>query len=207
MPFDVFVLSLGQAAGLEYIRGRFGREEVTSFESDNRFKTFTWKSEAIGAERSGTSMVLDDAGILTVTISGRQPQERSYNTSGTAIPHILLEQLLARMLEVEKKEMVVDVIRSDGRIVPTYVSEIELKDVAAEEDISYMVKLLPLEGRDSFELVYLNDRKHILGSRVREDVYTILESVEPQEAASLFPERAEFILQSDKLKKYLDEMI
>jgi hypothetical protein len=53
--------------------------------------------------------------------------------------------------------------------------------------------------------VYLNERKGISGSLLRREETYQFESIDPEDAARLFPERAEYILQGDKLKKYLDE--
>jgi len=196
-----------QAGGLTYIRGLPVREQVTSFQSDNRCTTFTWKSEHVGDQRSGVSMVLDDAGILSVTTSDPGPREKSYRICGTMIPEILLEQLLGLMVEADKREGIIDVIGSDGKIVPTHILEVELEKASVEKDVSHTIKLMPLEGRASFQLVYLDDRGRILRTIVKSEGYFVFEIAEPEDVARIFPERSEFILQSDKLKKYLDEMI
>jgi hypothetical protein len=79
------------------------------------------------------------------------------------------------------------------------------------EDAAYMVKLTPLDGRGFFKYVYLDDQSRICrisSSCVRGQGTLLFNRTEPEEAAKRFPERAELILQDEKLRQYLmDEMI
>ena len=200
-----------QAESLYYIKGLFVNEEVASFQSDNRFDRFVWrfdrfvwKSTGIAAEKEGAAISLDEAGILTVTTFGEEPKENSYYIGASAVPAVLIEQLLAQLLDSNKKEIVVDMIEAGGRVTPTHIIQIEPEEAAAERDAAHVVKLVPLDGRGFHQLVYLNERKGISKSLLqREETYS-LESIDPEDAAKLFPERAKYILQGDKLRKYLD---
>ncbi len=194
-----------EAAGLYYIGGFYAREQMMSFESDNRFDRFSWKSETVAASRRGTKISLDETGTLTITKFGEQLQENRYRRSPVAIPGTLLEQLLRQMLDSDKKEIIVDLIEPGGRIIPTYISGIETEDIAPQEEVWRMVKLTPLDGRGFFQWVYLDDQKQISKILVREEEIYIYERADAEEAARLFPERAEYILQSDKLERYLRE--
>ena len=200
-----------EAMGLYYTRGPFPHEEMTSFQSDNRFDRFTWKTESVAAERSSIEIVLKDGGLLTITKSGEPDRESSYHTGDTAVPEILLEQLLARIIDSEIQEVIVDVIMPAGRIVPTHISQIKPEDAATEDVGPYMIKLMPLSGRGFFQLIYLDSQKRIWRTEQQsfertEDRY-YFDRADPEDAAKRFPERSEFILQSDKLKQYLDAMI
>jgi len=100
-----------QAASLYYLTGLFVHEEVTSFQSDNRFDRFVWrfdrfawKSAGIAPEREGAAISLDEAGILTVTTFGEEPKESSYYIGASAVPAVLIEQLLAQLLDSDKKD-------------------------------------------------------------------------------------------------------
>jgi len=201
-----------QAASLYYLKGLFVHEEVASFQSDNRFDRFVWrfdrfawKSAGIAAERDGAAISLDEAGILTVTTFGEEPKESSYYTGASVVPGVLIEQLLAQMLDSDKKEIVVDIIDAGGRITPTHIIQIEPEGATAERDAAHEVKLTPLDGRGFYQSVYLNERKGISKSLLQREETYVFESIDPEDAAKLFPERAEYILQGDKLKKYLDE--
>jgi len=201
-----------QAASLYYIKGLFVHEEVASFQSDNRFDRFVWrfdrfawKSAGIAAERDGAAISLDEAGILTVTTFGEESKESSYHIGASAVPEVLIEQLLAQLLDSDKKEIVVDIIEAGGRVTRTHIIQIEPEGAAAKSDAAHVVKLMPLDGRGFYQLVYLNERKGISKSLLRREETYLFESIDPEDAAKLFPERAEYILQGDKLKKYLDE--
>jgi len=200
-----------EAMGLYYIKGLLVHEKMTSFQSDNRFDRFTWKTESAAAERSSIEIVLKDKDIVTVTESGEGRQENSFHTGGTAIPEILLEHLLAVIIEGSVEEALVDVITSDGRIIPTHISQIKPQVATADQSEAYMVKLMPLSGRGFYQLVYLDEQKRISESQQhsleRRENKFFFERADPEDVAKRFPERSEFILQSDKLKQYLDEMI
>jgi len=200
-----------EAMGLYYTKGPLVHEEMTSFQSDNRFDRFTWKTESAAAERSGIEIVLEDKDIVTVAKSGEGRQENSYHTGGTAIPEILLEQLLALIIEGGVEEALVDVITRHGRIVPTHISQIKPQDATVDQSEAYMIKLMPLSGRGFYQWVYLDEGKRISESQQqsldrREDTF-FFERAEPEDVAKLFPEHSEFILQSDKLREYFDDMI
>jgi hypothetical protein len=115
-----------QAAGLLYTRAPYSQEQVTSFQSDNSLDGFVWKSETSGAAgRSGTEIIADKNDVITIRKFDVQPEEKSYQLSPAAIPNIFLQQVLSQMLDSGKKETVVDIIRPDGTIAPTFISRIE----------------------------------------------------------------------------------
>lgn len=198
------------AMSMYYIKGVSPREDVTSFKSDNRFDRFTWKTESVARERISIEMVLEGAGILTVTkVSSSSiddsPKPHRYHTTSATVPEMLIDQLLERMIEDGLEETLVDMITPYGSIVPTHISQIRPDSTADAEDAAYMVKLTPLDGRGFFQLAYLDDQSRISRSLVRGRNTLLLERATPEEAAKEFPERAEFILQNEKLKQYLDD--
>jgi len=194
-----------QAASLHYIRGRYIREQVTSFQSDNRFDELTWKIQTTGVGRRSAEIALDADGVLTITKLGEPIEEKSCYPSSAAIPDILLEQFIGRMIESDKKEVIVDVIEATGRIMPTHISSAEPDESTADNGISYKVKIEPLDGKGFYQWVYLDDKKLISESISREERIYVFESVTPDEAVRLFPERAEHILNSERFKEYLKE--
>jgi hypothetical protein len=232
-----------EAMGLYYTRGVSPHEEMTSFQSDNRFDRFRWKTELVAGpqgarERTRVEVVLGDSGILDVTKIGSSPGDSSviggssepnrYHTSGASAPDVLIEQLLARMIEDGLEETLVDMITPYGSIVPTHISQIRSESMpglpasgvrdalrrdpwglgAGAEDAAYMVKLTPLDGRGFFRYVYLDNQSRISSSCVRGRGTLLFDRTEPEEAAKKFPERADLILQDEKLRQYLmDEMI
>jgi len=172
---------------------------VTSFQSDNRFDEFTWKIQTTGVGRRSAEIALDADGVLTITKLGEPIEEKSCYPSSAAIPDILLEQFIGRMIESDKKEVIVDVIEATGRIMPTHISSAEPDESTADNGISYKVKIEPLDGKGFYQWVYLDDKKLISESISREERIYVFESVTPDEAVRLFPERAEHILNSERL--------
>ncbi len=198
-----------EGAALDYIKTRPAREQVTTFQSDNRFDRFNWRldrfvwhSLGIAPEKRGFAVSLGDDGVLRITTYDVQTGEVAYRASDLTIPEILLDQVLARMFLTGTDEIIVDVIGSDGRIAPTHISRIEPENTSVGPEVRYMAKLVSLYARSFFQLIYLDAYMQITKRLVRKEDLLIFEKIDPADAAKLFPERAEYILQADKLRKY-----
>jgi hypothetical protein len=191
-----------QAAGFLYVRDPYGQEQVTSFQSDNSLDGFVWKSETSGAAgRSGTEIIADKNGVITIRKFDVQPEEKSYQLSLAAIPNIFLQQVLSQMLDSGEKETVVDIIRPDGTIAPTFISRIESEDTAADEGAGYILEVGFLCEGGFSEQVYLDGKKQISKKVFRLETASVLERVAQEDIIKEFPERADFILQkSNPLK-------
>jgi hypothetical protein len=111
-----------------------------------------------------------------------------------AIPYILIEAILSRMIESNTKQIIVDIIDADGKIVPTVVSIIE--ENTDDEDTPYVIKLELLDRQGFYKLVYLNDHMQI--ARVIHKRY-ILETVTRADIVREFPERADFLTQKSNI--------
>ena len=191
-----------QAAGLFYIKGRDIFEQVMSFQGRNNLDEFLWKSETYSsAGRSGTKIILDETGLMTVSKFGPQPQERSFRLSPATIPDIFIEQILSQMLDSDKDEIIVDIIEANGKIMPMLASGIEAKKDITTEEAAYLLKLELLDGRGFFEQVYLNDQKQIYKRLVQQEEAYILESTTAEDIIRKFPERAEYILRTNEMLK------
>lgn len=191
-----------QAAGLLYVRGHYAHEQVTSFQSDNSFDEFAWKSENLSVtSRTGTEIILDEAGIMTVRKFNAQPKEDNYRPSSVAIPEPLLEQLFSQMLDSDSKEIVVDIIKADGTTTPTFVFSVEAEDTTANEEPGHVIKLEFLDGSGFSEQVYLDNEKQILKKLLRQKTVSILERSSSENVEKQFPERADYILRKSKLLK------
>lgn len=193
--------------GLLHTKSFLVQKQVTSFKSNNSFDEFTWNLQTSAASID-THISLDKTGVMTIKKSdttskapGAPDGENRCRPSPAAIPNILLEQLLTQMLDEHKKDVIVDIIEANGTITPTYVRKTELEDNAVNKEMSYLLKLMPIDGRGYFRWVYLNDQKQI--SKVllqQEDIY-ILERTTVENVVGLFPEWAKFIMQSNKPKE------
>ncbi len=190
-----------RAAGLFYIKGPRPLEQGTSFQCSNNLNEFVYKSETHSrAGRSGTEITLDEPGVMTVRKFDAGPEEKNYRLNPAAMPDILLDQLLRQMLDSNKKEMVVDLIEADGKITPMFISGIEAKeDVTTAEEAAYVIKRELLDGRGFSEHIYFDDKKQIYKRLVQQDDIYILEGTTIEDIVREFPERAEYILQKDKM--------
>lgn len=204
-----------QGVSLLYIRGRYAREQATFFQSRNNLDEFAWKSEvSSSAGKSSTEVVLDKAGVMTVRKYGVRTEEKNYQLSPAAIPDVFGELTFGQMLDSDHEKIFLDVISADGRILPTLVSRIEVKDpVVAEEDpilrffiktgireeIAYVLRVEPLDGWGFFEQVYLDGQKRVLIRLLQQEgIYTV-ERTSVENILRQFPERADYILQKNKM--------
>jgi len=188
-----------QGAGLLYTRSPYGQERITSFQSDNSFDNFVWKSETQSpAARSGTEIILDANGIMTVRKSDMQPAEKSRRPGPTAIPSLFLQQLLSTMLDSGKKEIIADIITPDGTITPTYICRTETSE-PANEQAAYALTLGSLSRADFSEQIYLDKQKQISKRVLHLENITILDRAAVTDILTEFPEKADAILQDNKM--------
>ena len=190
-----------EAAGLFYMRDRNTYEQVGSFESNNSFDIFVWKSETHSqTHRSRTEIILEEAGLMTVRRSDTAPPESSIYLGPTAIPDIFLDYVLRQMLDSSKTEIVVDMIGTDGKVTPAFISGIEKEnDIAADDEAAYVLKLELLDGRGFSENIYLDDQKQIYRRILRQkDVY-VAESASMEDIMREFPEQAEYTLRKNRM--------
>jgi len=191
-----------QAAGLFYTRSPYNQEQVTSFQSDNSFDEFVWKSETYSAAgRRGAEIILDKNDVLTVRKFDVQPEEKSYQLGPAAVPNIFLQQILGQMINSDTKEIVVDIIRPDGIIAPTYICRIESTDTAADQGAAYKLEVgLSSEGGFS-EQVYLDRQKQISKKVLQLETVSMFERAALTDILKEFPERADLILQKSNPPK------
>ena len=188
-----------QGAGFFYTRSPYVQERLTSFQGDDSLNEFVWKSETYSAaERIGSEIIVDSNGAMTVRKSD-EPQEKTYRLGSAAIPSIFLHQLINVMLDSDRKEFVVDIIRSDGTITPTFISRVETKDDASDKNAAYTLKLEPLGDRGFSEQVYIDQQKQISKRVLRQETTYILERANLADILSEFPEQADSILRDNKI--------
>lgn len=190
-----------QAGSFFYIRGRFARESARFFQSTNNFDEFTWSSETNNiAGRIGTEVVLSKDEVMTVKKFSPQAEEKNYHISPEAIPEVLLEQLFGQMLDSDHKKILVEAIEHDGTIVPALISRIEAEDSATDEErAAYVLKVELFDGRGFAELVYLDSQSRISKRLPLHKRGLILERTTVENILRQFPERADYILQKNKM--------
>lgn len=184
-----------QGTSFYYVRGRYDRQQVTFFESDNSFDEFVWKSETSGIKgRRAAEIVLDRDGVMTVKKLGVRSGERGYRISSAAIPDFLGELIFEQMVDTGYREIFADIVEAEGRIIPALFSRIEVEDIAAGEEYAYVFEVKLLNGRGFSERIYLDERKRV-SKRIlqQEDLYT-LERTDLEDVLRRFPQWTDFIL-------------
>ncbi|HUW20280.1 MAG TPA: hypothetical protein VMW16_13360 [Sedimentisphaerales bacterium] len=188
-----------QSTGLLYIRGRYGREQLMSFQSDESFTEFAWKSEyAAPRQKGGTELVLEKSGVLTVIESGKSPEKVSYKPGFSSIPEYLLDLVLTQMLDSARRKIIVETINADGRTVEAIVSRTD--DSGPPEDkqqYEFLVNFL--DGRRASQRVYLDSRKRISKILLKEDGIYLFERTTMENVLLEVPEAARYIPQEHKI--------
>lgn len=190
-----------QSASLLYIRGKYGREQVTFFKSDNSFNEFPWRSETAGpAGRSGTDVLLGEDGLLTVTKSGPSKTLPGYKPGPASIPNFLVDLVFAQMLESGRSKIIVDIIEPAGTTTAALISRIETRHpAAAEERAACVLKLELLNNRGFSEEVYFDGQGKISKILLQHNGTYLLERTTAETVLGQFPERADFILQNSEM--------
>ena len=190
-----------QSAGLYYMRGQNSFEQATSFQCSNNLDEFIYRSELNARTgRSGTETIQKTTGELMVRKFQEQPDEKTYRLNPVAIPDIFLDQLLLQMLESNKKEIIIDIIEANGRIIPTFIATVEAaEDMPPDDAAAYVFKLELMDGQGFTELLYLNDRKQIYKRFARQDDIYILERADAETIVREFPEHAEQVLRNNQI--------
>jgi hypothetical protein len=132
--------------------------ENSSFGCDDRFEEFVWQSKYSrpGAESSPLVAIEQvKNGPMRVT-SQTFNKEKEYWTGRGAIAKLLVDPVLKVFLESSVSEMVIDIVYSNGIIVPTMVTRAE------SNDYSYAVRLDFLHGEKQYQTIYFDSDGRIV---------------------------------------------
>ena len=92
----------------------------------------------------------------------------------SAWPEILLDSFAAQFLDSNSSELIIDIIVSNGRIVPAKVSMIDRQDASETFDgAEYVVKFTLFDRSVNFQEVYFDRNKSIIG-RVEKSTETFV---------------------------------
>ena len=181
-----------KAASYFYRRGLAANEEAGFYRGDVAFRQFDWG--VVGSSprtgRKGIEMSAD-TGVLTVRKLGAGGREKEYALSESAVPDIALEPVLQRMLDSAPREMIIDLIRSDGVITPVYIEMVNQSD-------GNSIKLEVLDGRGYRQQICYDDTKQPIKIVVEQEDKYMLNRATAEEIAKTFPERAELVLKQDQ---------
>jgi hypothetical protein len=184
-----------------YIGGQNSVDHITAFHCSNNLTEFVYNSKTSSpAGRSDAEIVLDAAGVITISEFQTQLNEKSFQLGPAMIPDVFLDQLLIQMLDSEKNQIIIDIIEATGKIIPTLLTAIETtEDVTANEEAAYIFELKLLDGREFSEQLYLNDQKQVYKRLARHDSLYILERTSAENIAREFPKHDKRILRNNQL--------
>ncbi|MFH1371518.1 MAG: hypothetical protein ABII09_09580 [Planctomycetota bacterium] len=181
-----------RAASYLYIRVPVVNEEAGVFRGDAAFKQFDWR---IGenSPRAGRKVIeiSADSGVLTVRKSDTtSSREKEYVLGEASVPDIVLEPILQKVLGNGPREIVIDVIRSEGVITPVYIEKIIESD-------SNSLKLEVLDGSGYRQQIYYDDAGQSVKIVLEQQGTYTLNRATADEIAKTFPERANLVLKQD----------
>jgi len=183
-----------QSAALLYARPRYRKEQLMSFKSDERFSTFSWKSEVvISGRRSRKELLLGDDGVLTIGESG-QSRKRGYTPAEHSIPDALLDLVFSQMLDSGYKKIIVDAIDSDGQTTEVAIRQTRTVGPGALSGLpEYELNVIFLDRRRSSQQVHLDADKRISGISLQQDPKYEFERTTLEEVLRRVPEAARYI--------------
>jgi len=193
-----------KAANYLYMREPMADEQVEFFRCDGAFEQFTWRVESNSRAGSKGIEMEGEAGVLVVrhltstsSVESRaDSDENRYTLGGAAVPDIIIDPVLTKMLDGDRQAIVIDVIRSDGTITPVYVEKMA---PAKGETDSNAVRVEWLDGRGLWQQVYYDGSKKPVRMVIgREDTY-MLNRADANEIAETFPERAYLVRDRSQL--------
>lgn len=185
-----------RVADFSYVHSRWGYSGRHSvFESDARFGRFAWKSDTTGPAgllSRSVRITLAEDGIINVTRAGSL-LEKKYVPSVPAAPAIIIEPIIIEFLDSGGEQIILDIIFSSGKIVPTLLSKIEAPQSA------YAVRLDFLDRKNSYEQIYFGYDKEIHKRVVQNRQLLTLERSTKDRILGEFPSLGDYILQMDEL--------
>jgi hypothetical protein len=189
------------AADYYYLRGTVSDEQISYFRGDANLRQFTWRVETNSRIGSKGIEMTADSGVLTVrrlraglSVNRRTGRETSeYELGETAVPDIILDPVLTKVMDSNGQAVIIDVIRSEGIITPAYI---EKMPPAKGQTDSNSVRMEWLDGRNFRHQAYYDNSKKLVKILLEQKSTYTLNRSDPNEIIKLFPERADYV--SDK---------
>ncbi|MFH1613598.1 MAG: hypothetical protein ABIG61_00740 [Planctomycetota bacterium] len=180
---------------------RFGNrlESYELFESESDLGLFSWSSHisrplGMGGEDIRAEMI--EEGLLRVESSAlSRPKNKRIGPS--SIPGIVVEPVLKNFLESGERAVVIDIVLAEGKVVPTLLSRVDLKEGNNNKQMR-AVRMEFLDGRGYNQEVYF-DKDGKTGRQIvrQEDTFT-LERVAEKDLPDVFSGRKESIVRMEE---------
>jgi hypothetical protein len=184
-----------EMAGHFHLRKRGIGEHLMAFESNNALEEFIWKTQLFGPGMQGSTEVrLDKNNILRIGRIDSDDQNRSFKLTSPAIPKLMEDFVIQRMLQGKHRRIIIDMIDFDGEIQPISFTRVQNSLVPSGYKSAYEIKLeLPNDNR-VLKLVSLDNQGRV-AQIIMEREGLILERSSAEVVLQYFPDRAGYILQ------------
>jgi len=133
---------------------------------------------------------------MTVRDFNLENKEETYQLNAAAIPDVFLELISGRMLISSYEKIVLDLIEADGTITPVFISKI-----SGQENKNYLLRMELLNRKGFFEQIYLDSDMRIYKRLLQQEGAYVLKRADSDDILREFPERADYILQKNKMLK------
>ena len=192
------------AADYYYLREPVPDEQVSFFRGGADLRQFTWRVEANSRTGSKGIEMTADSGALTVrrsraglSVNQRTGRETSeYELGEAVVPDIVLDPVLARVLDSNGQAVIIDVIRSEGIITPAYV---EKMPPAKGQTDSNSVRMEWLDGRGYWQQTYYDSSKKATKIMLGQESTYTLSPADANEIMKIFPERADLVRDKNQI--------
>lgn len=189
-----------KAVSMSNIGGPTGRSEQSVFSSSIFLDTFHWinkETDTQSGAKIATEITLDQQRTIIVRNSVSQ-QAHQFAPGTAAVPDALLEPILIEFLDSDIEQIIIDLINSEGVIIPAFISKIDRQDNdALTENITYPVKIDFLNEEQSDKIMYFDSYKNLVRINIQGRVNYDIEYAGKDNVLEKFPEWQERILQID----------
>ena len=159
------------------------------FQADQKLRQFLWVGKTDSSGTIGESAVqieLNENGNMIVE-SYMPLVSRSYSIGPAAIPEIFIEPFVMLFLESRTPDAIVDLIFSDGRIIPTRLSVINTEKTDADIPAAHRVRLDFLDRQGYYGLMYLDENKETFRMIIHRESTYITQRSDRREVLKYFP--------------------
>ncbi len=139
----------------------------SSFETSTGLDSFFWQSQYQAARRNRSFsrlVTLEPDGKMTVAGLSRKSQQSLY-TSENVISEVLLDDVCRLFLGFgdSKNEAVIEIITSNGDIIPAVLSIPDTPFSRRYENAEFTVRIVLLDSQNRSMELYFDDEKNIIG--------------------------------------------
>ena len=113
-------------------------------------------------------------------------------------PEALLEPILSEFLDSDTEQIILDLIISQGAVVPAFISKIDYQNNnELPENIAYAVKVDFLNKEQNYQLMYFDNYKNLVQTNIQGRINYNIERSDKDTVLGKFPKWQKQILRID----------